>query len=82
MIRAKAKEIISFWLYLDRKEAGLEDYGSAQTDQDGAERVLQFFEKTERGELTKNWQWQHTYEDYKRFECIYQQIDIEEINKN
>ena len=77
MKRATAKEIISFWLYMLRKEANLGDYGSSDTDQNGAENIIKFFEDLKNKEKVtiRDWQWEKMYEDYKSFQSIVGEID-------
>ena len=74
MKRTTAKEIIAFWLYMIRKESELDGYGSAETDQHGAENIIKFFEDMKDGKSTRNWQWEKTYEDYKAFQSLVDEI--------
>ena len=77
MKRTTAKEIIAFWLYALRKEAGLDDYGSSDTDQNGAENIIRFFENlNDKKTVTiRDWQWEKMYEDYKMFQNLCDEID-------
>jgi hypothetical protein len=74
--RATAKEILAFWLYSIRKEAGLDDYGSVDTDQAGAEHIIKFFEDMNdaNSETVRDWQWEHIFEDYQMFQSLCSEI--------
>ena len=73
MKRWMAKEIIAHWNYLLRKECGLEDYGSADTDQAEAEKIIEFFDNEK--SMYKGLDYAAQKDDYNRFRPIYNLID-------
>ena len=74
MKRNNVKTIIAFWLYVRRKDAGLEEFGNANTDQDEADRIIKFFDEMKINGAYKNWEWEKTYEDYRQFQNLYDEI--------
>jgi hypothetical protein len=69
--RQTAKEIIAHGIYQIYKEAGLDDYRTAQSDQDEAERIIIFFENfclDTKGDSDK-------YDDYKMYQGICEAIN-------
>ena len=77
MLRSQAKELISFWLYLDRRFANLLEFGDAQSDQCQAEIILRFFEGEER--CYKGLEYAQDKDDFRRFRCIFDQITEKEV---
>lgn len=75
MKRNQAKELLAYWIYLDRKEANLTDFGSSDGDQAYAERILSFFENEK--DCYKGLDYASERDDYARFKCLYQLIEGE-----
>jgi hypothetical protein len=79
MTRESAREVIAFWVYRMRmdnaKRCDMPAYGNETTDRECAERVLCFFDALKKGEETRDWSFQHLYDDYKQFLPVYEAID-------
>ena len=73
MTRPMAKEILAQWIYQERKEVNLSEYGDASGDQTVAEKILRFFENEK--DCFKGLDYVQDREDYQRFRCIYEQVE-------
>ena len=74
MKKNTCREIIAHAIYQLRKEANLEEFGSVQTDQDEAERIIKFFTEINDKDIVRDWRWERNFEDYRMYQSICENI--------